>query len=1024
MEKTTVSKLKIIESYYETIASRGIDEYLDYLQCMTRGNLYRYNLNNQILIYKQNPQAELVATYDVWKQQGYVLRKHSAIHADRNDRMTGLDYVFEAGDVIGLNPEKKEGYIWKAEESDYDFLNHFFTDKRKNFAESVMWASNQCFSKLDILKEDEAARRLAESAANFMILGRCGIFYPFEEFVKNKFNERTADERKQIIKKIQPYVSQFSGMILGNIGLMVKKNKKKQKEAEQIIEDGGKNGTREEKTRQYHEKFSDRAGNRSVYEGGYRTGNCGDSGAGKSGGGNLAAGTIEAGERTKWEEKSLTEEEKQFLETDSAPLIVKKFLAWDEIEALGYRFFENGYIDKSKPEEKSLYGNGLVSDSKIYDIARRMQGGEDIREELAKALIGSSRQITGAGKDDIAVVFGDDAVITTFGNVRKQISYEEMGTAFLSLFEHEYRDIEQARIAEEQEWARQEVAAQKKPVQPQPERMKKAEAKIKNKLEDFGEKIGGAKKDLWKKRGVSLEDIIDMDVVDRETYINKDYVWAKPNYQELKDSGIPVEVVYFYKKMRDSIPKEPPIKTEKKQTLYVSFVSELKEAVMSCQKPEDTEGFLKKFLIHKGYLVNKGYCVVYENSDYMGIITNKMVKAAQTSHMQLQREVKQKQFLYSQEEKILDNYHIIKFDDRHIWVEKDKEANGASEKSSILKRKDLYGFQYIYPKGAFADRELWQKDTWYVLKKNGEVAGINFPDEESAKNFALNDGKSKIQEKESTKKTARKKKLVPKALETIERTGLPDVCGGKDVTAEDFMGRFGVKGGEFGNWLSKTEKQTNLNMAYEAFSDLALALDVDEKDISLNGRLSIAFGARGSGNALAHYEPAVQVINLTRMKGAGSLSHEWGHALDDITKRICQGVPIEMTELIESLKFQTEPSGLKTETNFYQEAKHLDRLYSKCDKGYWSSNEELFARAFACYVKDKLIEKGGRSDYLNGHADSVEVLDSDGIDILSGFPKGREREQINEKFDFLIEQYKKRGILHTPEQAPIIAHVR
>ncbi len=38
-------------------------------------------------------------------------------------------------------------------------------------------------------------------------------------------------------------------------------------------------------------------------------------------------------------EMELTEEEKQFLETDSAPLIAKKFLAWDEIEDLGYRFF-------------------------------------------------------------------------------------------------------------------------------------------------------------------------------------------------------------------------------------------------------------------------------------------------------------------------------------------------------------------------------------------------------------------------------------------------------------------------------------------------------------------------------------------------------------------------------------------------------------------------------------------------------------------------------------------------------------
>ena len=39
----------------------------------------------------------------------------------------------------------------------------------------------------------------------------------------------------------------------------------------------------------------------------------------------------------------------------------------------------------------------------------------------------------------------------TFGNATKQIFYEEMGTAFLGLFEREYKDIEQARAAEEQE---------------------------------------------------------------------------------------------------------------------------------------------------------------------------------------------------------------------------------------------------------------------------------------------------------------------------------------------------------------------------------------------------------------------------------------------------------------------------------------------------------------------------------------------------------------------------------------------
>ena len=151
-------------------------------------------------------------------------------------------------------------------------------------------------------------------------------------------------------------------------------------------------------------------------------------------------------------EKELTNEEKQFLETDNAPLIAKNFLAWDEIEDLGYRFFEDGYIDKFKPVEKALFGDGLVSDDTIHDIARRMQGGEDIREELAKALIGGHERVIEADENDgVAVLFGRDAVTVTFGNAEKQISYEEMGTAFLGLMESEYKKIEQARAADGQE---------------------------------------------------------------------------------------------------------------------------------------------------------------------------------------------------------------------------------------------------------------------------------------------------------------------------------------------------------------------------------------------------------------------------------------------------------------------------------------------------------------------------------------------------------------------------------------------
>src|SRR3546814_16005623 len=47
-----------------------------------------------------------------------------------------------------------------------------------------------------------------------------------------------------------------------------------------------------------------------------------------------------------------------------------------------------------------------------------------------------------------------------------------------------------------------------------------------------------------------------------------------------------------------------------------------------------------------------------------------------------------------------------------------------------------------------------------------------------------------------------------------------------------------------------------------------------------DGSLAVAFGSRGSGKAAAHYEPGRRVVNVTRMSGAGSLAHEFAHALD------------------------------------------------------------------------------------------------------------------------------------------------
>ena len=55
--------------------------------------------------------------------------------------------------------------------------------------------------------------------------------------------------------------------------------------------------------------------------------------------------------------------------------------------------------------------------------------------------------------------------------------------------------------------------------------------------EDFGEKIGGAKKDLWKDRGLYADDLSSMNEREAEKFVKKDNVWKKPDYQAMLDAG-------------------------------------------------------------------------------------------------------------------------------------------------------------------------------------------------------------------------------------------------------------------------------------------------------------------------------------------------------------------------------------------------------------------------------------------------------------------------------------------------------
>ena len=69
-------------------------------------------------------------------------------------------------------------------------------------------------------------------------------------------------------------------------------------------------------------------------------------------------------------------------------------------------------------------------------------------------------------------------------------------------------------------------------------------------INDFGKKIGGAKKDLWKERNMIIDDLTLMNAAEKINFIKKDNVWKKPDYEALVADGLPIKVTFFIKTVR------------------------------------------------------------------------------------------------------------------------------------------------------------------------------------------------------------------------------------------------------------------------------------------------------------------------------------------------------------------------------------------------------------------------------------------------------------------------------------------
>lgn len=201
---------------------------------------------------------------------------------------------------------------------------------------------------------------------------------------------------------------------------------------------------------------------------------------------------------------------------------------------------------------------------------------------------------------------------------------------------------------------------------------------------------------------------------------------------------------------------------------------------------------------------------------------------------------------------------------------------------------------------------------------------------------------------------------------------------GRDMSPESFAEVFPFRGVEFGNWVNQTERAACLNEAADALQDLAAVIGIRPEAVALGASLAWAFGSRGVGKALAHYEPARRVVNLTKKKGNGCVAHEWFHALDNYMM-IQAGSPSLMAvsdchaygdaekSPIFAAAYELKNALLKSD--MYTRSRRIDAFRST---PYWATVTEMAARAFEAVIYYKLESAGMCNDYLVNFKPSEE----------------------------------------------------
>lgn len=193
------------------------------------------------------------------------------------------------------------------------------------------------------------------------------------------------------------------------------------------------------------------------------------------------------------------------------------------------------------------------------------------------------------------------------------------------------------------------------------------------------------------------------------------------------------------------------------------------------------------------------------------------------------------------------------------------------------------------------------------------------------------------------------------------------------------LDRYKLKGFEFGNYVNQNDRRDFVEACNKSLANLQQILGY--KDLGFDGRLGIAFGARGNitGNnsgvaPAAHFESGYDMINLTKNRGDKTLAHEYGHAIDYNIGAFANGEQNKQYAALTggSSIATTLPDNKGGILRYYanqivdavKQTESYADLLQKTKSNYWRERSEVFARTFEQWCANALKDKDINDTFL------------------------------------------------------------